>query len=224
MIDLNLVKPAHLWYTIGLIATDGNLSPNKRHINITSKDRGILILIKKALGIPNNKVGRKGRGGDPDKKYSYLQFSDVHFYRFLESIGLTRKKSLTLSPLKIPQGYYIDFLRGVIDGDGNMQKTVHTSNRNIQWTLRIVSGSPYFLPWIKDNVERIFELTGKSYVRKDKGKNPLHILKYGKFAAKIILRRCYYKSCLTMPRKLKNAQKCIQSRNGLRKYGALSAT
>jgi hypothetical protein len=224
MVNLNLVKPAHLWYVVGLITTDGNLSPNRKNINITSKDRCILISIKKALGIPNNKVGRKCRGGELEKKYSYLQFSDVNFYAFLESIGLTRRKSLTLSPLKIPQEYFIDFLRGVMDGDGNIQKTVHATNRNIQWTLRIVSGSPYFLPWIRDNIEKTFEVTGKSYIREGGRKNPLYILKYGKFAAKIILRCCYYKNCLTMPRKLKNAQKCIQSKNGLSRYSVFNAT
>ena len=224
MVNLNSVKPANLWYIVGFIATDGNLSKDERHINITSKDRCILISIRKALGITQKKIGRKSRSNETAKKYSVLQFSDVNFYGFLESIGLTRRKSLTLSPLKIPQEYFIDFLRGVIDGDGNIQKTIHTSNRNIQWTLRIVSGSPYFLPWISDNIERIFKLTGKSYVREGEGINPLYILKYGKFAGKIILRCCYYKDCLTMPRKLKNAQKCIQSKNGLSKYGVFSAS
>jgi hypothetical protein len=52
----------------------------------------------------------------------------------------------------------------------------------------------------------------------------MHILKFGKFAAKIILKKCYYEGALAMERKLKKAQKCILSENGLSKYGALKAS
>lgn len=37
-------------YAIGVIATDGNLSPDLRHLHITSKDQEMLINCKKMLG------------------------------------------------------------------------------------------------------------------------------------------------------------------------------
>ena len=37
MIDLTKIKPNDLWYLVGLVATDGSLSLDGRHINITSK-------------------------------------------------------------------------------------------------------------------------------------------------------------------------------------------
>ncbi len=222
MVDLSLVKPNNLWYIVGFIATDGNLSPDGRHINITSKDTEHLILLKRALGITNKLSSKLGIS---KTRSSVLQFGDVKFYRFLEQIGLTKKKSLTLKPLKIPKKYFHDFLRGVIDGDGNIQEWVHKSNGNTQWVIKIVSASPFFLPWIKDRIEECMKTQGKIYDSIRPGhSNPLYILKYGKFAAKIILRKCYYVGSLALKRKLKIAVKCIQSENGLSKYNTFVGT
>jgi hypothetical protein len=223
MVDLSLVKQNDLWYAIGLIATDGNLSKDARHILITSKDCDFLYELRNALGLKVS-IGRKSRGGSKEKIYGVLQFGDVKFYKFLESIGLTQKKSLSLKPLEVPKQYEMDFLRGVIDGDGNIQETTHTTNGNKQWSLRIVSGSPNFLPWLKIIIKRQVGIDGKLHINRSKGRNPLYILKYGKFAAKIILRGCYYDGALAMERKLKIAKKCIQSENGLSRYGAFVAT
>ncbi len=48
-----------LSYVIGIIASDGNISSNLRHLNITSKDYEMLQNIKNILGL-NNKIGVKG--------------------------------------------------------------------------------------------------------------------------------------------------------------------
>lgn len=224
MADLSSIDKRHLWYTVGLIATDGNLSNDQRHIIITSKDCDFLCGVRDALKL-SVKIGRKNSGSNKEKIYGSLQFGDVKFYRFLEKIGLTRKKSLTLGSLDIPDKYFVDFLRGVIDGDGNIQETVHTSNGNTQWVLRIVSGSPLFLPWLKEKIERIIKIEGRLHQNPSSArKNPLHILKFGKFAAKVILRRCYYDGALALERKLKIAHKCIDSENGLSVYGKFKAT
>jgi hypothetical protein len=49
MVDLKIVRPEHVWYVIGFITADGNLSIDGRHINITSKDIVHLGNIKRAL-------------------------------------------------------------------------------------------------------------------------------------------------------------------------------
>src|SRR3989344_4135028 len=127
MVDLKFIKPDHLWYIIGLIVTDGNLSKDGRHINITSKDEGYLLSIIKALGI-NNKIGKKSRGKSKEKIYSVLQFGDTKFYKYLLGIGLIQRKSLTLGEIKIKERYFTDFLRGIIDGDGCISTWIHKSN------------------------------------------------------------------------------------------------
>lgn len=223
MVDLSLVDPRELWYIVGFITTDGNLSPDGRHISITSKDRPMLFKIRRALHL-NNRIGRKASGSNSEKIYSVLQFGDVKFYQYLLKIGLMQRKSLILGKLKIPQKYFIDFLRGVIDGDGCIEHWIHRSNGNQQWSLRLISGSEIFLRWLKENVEKLFKTSGKFYVRKLPERNNLYILKFGKFPAKIILRGCYYDDCFALARKLQTAKKCLQSIDGLSKYGKFFST
>lgn len=219
--NLNLVRPENLWYVVGLITTDGNLSSDGRHINITSKDRILLQKIKRALYL-TNKIGRKTRGYDTEKKYSVLAFGDVTFYRYLVGIGLSPRKSLTLDSLQIPREYFPDFLRGVIDGDGSISMWIHKNNQHIQWCLRVTSAAPLFSNWLKKEIESYFSVYGKIYQYHFKNKkNPINILKFGKIATKIILTKTYYPNCLALDRKLHQAMKCIVSSEGWGKYGAM---
>lgn len=64
--DLNIAGP-NLWYLVGLITTDGCLSSDGRHINITSKDEKYLIKLKNELGL-NNKIRAKNEGRSMDRK------------------------------------------------------------------------------------------------------------------------------------------------------------
>ena len=221
MVDLKTITLNNLWYVIGLIVTDGNLSKDGRHINITSKDRKYLFSIKKVMGL-SVKVGRKARGGSLDKIYSYLQFGDVRFYKFLLNVGLVPKKSLILGHLKIDENYFCDFLRGVIDGDGSINSWIHKSNGHEQWALRITSGSRDFMGWLYRESQRHLKVIGKVYMYpKRENHNELYILKFGKIAAKIIFKKCYYKNCLSLNRKLQKSIKCLQSENGWSRYGTM---
>lgn len=219
MVDLTYIKPSNLWYVVGLIATDGNLPNDGRHINITSKDKSLLDEVKKALFL-NNKLTLKSSGSNKEKNYFFLQFGDIRFYNFLVKIGVGPKKSLTLNKVTVPKKYFIDFIRGVIDGDGNISTWVHKSNGNIQWSLRIFSGSLLFSEWLKLRIEKKFGVKGKIYSYLYKGKkNPIHIIKFGKFAAKVILKSCYYNDCLKLKRKSDKALECLMSENKMKKYG-----
>lgn len=210
MIDLNKVSSANLWYVIGYIATDGNLSIDGRHINITSKDRDHLYLIRKALFL-KNKVGRKARKRGGEKEYSHLAFGDVKFFKYLKEIGITPKKSLTLGPFNIKREFFVDFLRGIIDGDGNISTWIHRTNLNRQWCLRIFSASFLFIQWLNKSIESNFEVEGKLYFEKRiEKKNGHYVLKYGKKAAMQILKIVYYPKCLSLERKYTQAQFCLQ--------------
>jgi|SRR3989344_2238619 len=218
MVNLKLIRPEHLWYAVGIIATDGNLSPDKRHIAITSKDICFLQELSLVLGL-DCKIGRKSSGSNKDKIYGVLQFSDVNFYKYLLSLGLTPKKSLTLSKLKIPQIRFTDFLRGVIDGDGNIRNWTHPQNGNEQWSLRIVSASEKFSGWLFKQIQDNFRVLGKiyGYRRGPKG-NMLYTLKFGKVASKLILAKTYYPGCFSLRRKFDLAQNCLNSAVGWHKY------
>ncbi|MBI2633606.1 MAG: hypothetical protein HYW78_04485 [Parcubacteria group bacterium] len=219
MVDLKNIKPQNLWYVIGYIATDGHLNKDGRHINITSKDRGHLVKIKKALSL-KVKVGRKCRGDSHDKIYSQIQFGDVLFYRYLLHIGFIQRKSLNLGPIKIDRKYFIDFLRGVIDGDGSISTWIHKTNLHRQWSLRITSAAPLFIKWLKKEIESYFDVNGKLYGYKySYKKNPIYILKFGKLATKIILYQTYHNNSLSLSRKNKKCVKCLRDENKMVGYG-----
>ena len=82
-------------YAIGLLTTDGNLSKDGRHLNMTSKDEELILIFRSCLGL-QNKIGKKARGGSLDKKYFVLQFGDRNFYDFLVGIGLKQALELGL--------------------------------------------------------------------------------------------------------------------------------
>lgn len=207
-----------LWYTIGLIVTDGNLSGDGRHICITSKDRALLETVRSALHL-DIKIGMKARGGKQEKEYAILQWSDVKFYRYLLGIGIHPNKSLILRAINVPIPYFKDFIRGVIDGDGNISRWTHKTNGHPQWSLRITSGAPIFANWILTEIERYYSVVGKLYSYKFKGKkNFIHIIKFGKVATKIILQTTYYSDCLALKRKLIKAQECLKSEDGWSGY------
>ncbi|MBI1985058.1 MAG: hypothetical protein HYS60_03085, partial [Candidatus Wildermuthbacteria bacterium] len=83
-------------YAVGLITTDGSLSIDGRHINLTSKDKQLIETFKICLNL-QNKIGRKGSGTQKEKLYYYIQFGDILFYKWLLKIGLMPNKSKRLN-------------------------------------------------------------------------------------------------------------------------------
>ncbi|MEK7138408.1 MAG: hypothetical protein AAB787_02775 [Patescibacteria group bacterium] len=142
-------------YAIGLIATDGNLSIDGRHMNFASKDIELIETFKKCL-LLDNRIGRKARGGEIDKKYFQVQFGDKNFYDFLLDLGLTPTKSRTIGKLEIPSDYFADFFRGCIDGDGSIGFFNHLESRHPQLRIRLVSAGNGFLEWIKGEISNLY--------------------------------------------------------------------
>lgn len=208
VLNLDKINPAHLWYVIGYIVADGNLSVDGRHINITSKDRGHLYFIRNSLGL-QVKIGKKGRKQDSQKVYSYFCISSVTFYRYLLYIGLIPQKSLSLGQIKINENFFTDFLRGIIDGDGNISYWTHKTNATTQWCLRIFSGSFSFIDWLNRSITDHFGIQGR-IIRKN-SLHTLYTLKYGKKSAGHILKELYYPNCLALKRKMILAHLCLQS-------------
>jgi hypothetical protein len=173
-------------YVIGLMATDGNLSSDGRHLHFTSKDLELAQLFKCILGL-SNKIGRKSRGGGEEKKYFVVQFGDINFYRFLLTIGLMPNKSKILGSLKIPDKYFKDFLRGCIDGDGNIHCFKHPESQFPQLRVRIASASNPFLIWLTDRSNKNLKLAG-GWIEKGNGAD---ILCYGTKDSLRLLKNIY---------------------------------
>lgn len=198
-----------LAYVIGIIATDGNLSPDGRHINVTSKDLEMVLNCKSCLNI-YNKIGKKCRGYSKEKKYFVLQFGDTNFYEFLLKIGLTPKKSKTISQLAIPDKYFADFFRGCIDGDGSITITSHPESKNPQYTIRLVSASKDFLVWILRNCKNIFKIEGGSICKYSN--SVIYTLRICKKDSLRILRNIYRKDSVCLTRKRKVAELMLKGK------------
>lgn len=194
----NCTWSPELAYVIGLIATDGNLSPDGRHIAFVSGEMEMIRLFRKYINT-KAKIGRKSSGFS-DKKYFVVQVGDKNFYTFLVGIGLTANKSKTIGELKIPKDFFYDFLRGCIDGDGSIGGFKHPESRLIQYKIRLVSASKKFLEWIRsvttgDGIRGFLTKSGYMhtlvYAKKDSTKL-INLLYYAGFPAS--LKRKYHRA------------------------------
>lgn len=193
-------------YVIGVIATDGNLSPDLRHICITSKDYEMVLNCRKCLKI-KNKIGKKARGKEKEKKYFILQFGDVNFFEFLLKIGLTPRKSKTISELKIPRIFFSHFFRGCLDGDGSLSISSHPESKHDQYKLRICSASKKFLEWILKSCKENFKVSGGSISKIDD--SSVYTLRFGKSDTIKILGFIYSKNVVCLSRKRKIARRML---------------
>ena len=174
-------------YCVGLIATDGCLSSDGRHVEFTSKDLELVQHIKDCFG-PRNRITTKGRGHGDVRRYFRIQCSSVALYRWLCTLGLTPRKNLTLGSLNIPDGLFPDFVRGHLDGDGCLiayQDPVFPNAQRLY--VRFCSASRAHLNWLETTIGRLWLLTGyqTSATRAFR-------LSYAKKASLALLERIYY--------------------------------
>jgi len=177
-------------YAIGLIASDGNLSSDGRHIILTSKDREMVDNFKMCLGL-KNKIGCRARSGFSERKYFVVQFGDKNFYEFLLGVGLTPAKSKTISSLEIDDRYFADFLRGVLDGDGNINIFKHPESKHPQLRVRFFSASNDFLNWIQKKNKEFLNIRGFQ-----REMNREIELAYAKADSVKLLNFLYHKECV----------------------------
>ncbi len=177
---------SNISYITGLMAADGCLINDNRHLNITSKDIEIINNVKNILNL-DVKVSTKtsSYGGEA---YN-LQFGNVALYDFMINVGLTPAKSLTMGRLKIPDQYYPDFLRGYFDGDGSFSGFWDTRWKNsLTYSTSFSSGSLNFLVWLKDHNRKLLGINKGSINPGVRAFN----LRYSKRDSETIFKYMYY--------------------------------
>jgi hypothetical protein len=195
-------------YAIGLLTTDGNLSPDGRHINFTSKDRVLAETLKRILNL-NNAIGRKARGYSQEKKYFVIQFGDVLFYKFLCDIGLSAKKSKTLSVIRIPEEYMPDFLRGHLDGDGTFYSYWDSRwKSSFMFYTIFISASKKHIDWLRESIRSLVGING--HITKSIN-DSVYQLKYAKAESLKLFPKLYYNSSVVcLSRKRKKIEKALK--------------
>lgn len=192
---------SNLAYAIGLLATDGCLYNDGRHINFTSKDVQLINTFKKCLGL-KNKTGKKSGGFNKKSSCYLVQFGNITFYKFLIDIGLTPAKSKTLNEVIVPDIYLADLIRGLFDGDGSFYS--YNDPRwptSFMYYLAFISASKNHLLWLQKNIQQRLGITGHGI---DKPHSGAYQLKYAKRESKKIIDFMYYKldiPCLERKRK-----------------------
>lgn len=187
-------------YAIGLIVTDGNLSPDGRHIIFTSKDLELAVHFKKCLNLQNI-IGKKSNGSQKEKKYFVVQFGDVNFYKFLVIIGLMPNKTKIIGSIKIPKKYFFDFLRGNLDGDGSFYSYWDPRwKSSFMFYTTFVSASKNYIDWLRESIKRFLKIKG--HITLD-GRGSTYQLKYAKSESLKLLPKIYYDNiviCLSRKR------------------------
>lgn len=196
-------------YAIGLLVSDGNLSPDGRHIVFTSKDKELIRLFQRALHIDTS-IGKKARRMGDRRTYYLVQFSDVLFYDFLLGIGLMPNKSKVIGKVNIPPRYFFDFLRGAFDGDGCTYSYFDPRWRSsYMFYTTFISASSLYIEWIRKEIFNRLEIAG--HITGDGRKTVLQ-LKYAKAESLKLLPRLYpAKDVLALSRKRLKIEKMLRT-------------
>lgn len=186
-------------YAIGLLVTDGNLSPDERHLDFTSQDKEQLFNFMKCLGI-RVKIGYK-ISGYTGKRSTHIQFGDVNFYKFLLQIGLMPAKTKIISKVDIPENYFFDFLRGHHDGDGTFFSYWDPRwKSSFMFYTVFISASKNHIDWIRNKLFKLLKIKG--HITRD-SKKSVYQLKYAKEESLKLLPKMYYNNrvvCLSRKR------------------------
>jgi len=194
-----------LAYCVGLIATDGCLYNDGRHISFVSADIQLIKLFKNLMKL-SNRIGYKV-GNSSGRRCPHIQFGNVGFYKWLLGIGLTPRKSLTLGALSIPSKYFIDFARGCFDGDGTIYSYMDPRWANSHmFYVSFTSASKLFIDWFRDKTTNTLGISGHISSTEN-----FYQLRFAKEESLVLISKMYYSKkvpCLERKRqKIRNILK-----------------
>jgi len=157
-----------LAYAVGLLATDG-CQTDGRHLAFPSADRELVEILLRCLGKTNKIAEIRTRTGGTMYK---TQIGDAALCRWLLSVGITPRKSLTLGALNVPDEYLLECARGLLDGDGDITNFVHAPTKktypNYRYERIVVgfnSASRAHLDWLRAKLEPLVDAPGWLGVR-----------------------------------------------------------
>lgn len=183
-------------YAVGLMATDGCLVNTGRHLSFDSGDPDLVETFLRCIGRPIRYREIRTRSGGVVYK---ALFGDVVWYRWLESVGLHQRKSLTLGAIDVPDDHLLSLVRGLLDGDGSVCTFVHRPTRALYpnyeyerlWVF-FASASRAHLEWLRESLRGTLGLNGYlSQAKRREGHHDFFQLKYGKHESIKLLSALY---------------------------------
>lgn len=110
-------------WVLGLFVTDGHVNKQLHSIYFSQKDERILQLIAKYMEA-DYVLAATG----PTKTTPTLIINSKEIKKDLKMLGIISNKSLSVPFPNVPEEYLASFVRGVIDGDGWVQKSGYVMN------------------------------------------------------------------------------------------------
>src|SRR5919201_3810950 len=183
-------------YVVGLMATDGCLASNGRHLSFDSGDEQLVRTFLTCLGRPMRFQALPTASGGIRYK---AQFGDVAFYRWLMQVGLMPRKSLVLGAIAVPDQYLCPALRDLFEGDGHISNFVHRPTPSTYPEYRYErlwvffnSASEAHLRWIRGRIQAVLGVLGTIQKEKPReGRHDFFRLKYGNTASPALLSAMY---------------------------------
>ena len=120
-------------YVLGLLFSDGTITSLEKHIvriSLQENDREILkkILIDMESNHPLYFIDYNSKNPNHNNQYFFC-INDYDLCKGLYSQGMFANKSLSIEyPQYVPIQFNKDFIRGILDGDGNISKCGHDVN------------------------------------------------------------------------------------------------
>ena len=181
-------------YAVGLIATDGNISQSRQAVTLVSGDRELLDMFKRI-------VPRAGRIGTHGPNAWHVYVSSVDFCHWLESVGLSPRKSLTIGGIDVPDEHFFDLARGLLDGDGGISNMIlnpggaakrYPGYRYERINAIFQSASRPHIEWIRSSMLRLLGVDAAILTEPQRRPTSrMYTLRYGKHATLPILARLY---------------------------------
>jgi len=150
-------------YVVGLMATDGCLYSNGRHLSFDSSDEELVITLLECLGRPIRYTRIAAQTGN---LYYRAQFGDVAFHKWLGSKGLMPRKSLVLGAIEVPDDLIFPLARGLLDGDGSVLDYWYDGSGKAKgkryegFATVFLSASGPHLEWLRTQLARSLSIRG----------------------------------------------------------------
>ena len=161
-------------YILGFVVADGSIIKRRNGINsyifdITSKDKNILQKIKYILksehtiGIKYNSL---------KMSYNHLTICNREICEDLMGLGICPRKTYNLEPIKVPETYFADYVRGFFDRDGTVY--IYDVNKSPQIKSGFVAARSTFIKDFNKRLCKALKISEKSvHQMKDKRENTM---------------------------------------------------
>ncbi len=162
-------------------------------MSFSSKDRNLVEAFAACAGV-TAKIRQRRRVAWGKEWVGYeVGFSSVRLARWFQEIGIGPRKSLTLGALRVPDDYFFDAVRGLLDGDGSIARYTDSRGRHC-FSLRFCCGSETHLRWLRQALNSRLGVDGSlvGTIRpRGLSQRPIFQLQYGRRASEQIA-KCIY--------------------------------